>query len=130
MPGVTDVTLVTPLDLKWHVFLGWFFTIGQGVAYVGGGPLIELPETAVLTAYLLKPKVCQCQPDFGGIDLHIRRKSCRYLRGSHVLRLRFGAGVHEVGDEKFGGRIFIMYMRMLLIRCEFGCKTLSFLTKC
>lgn len=26
--------------------------------------------------------------------------------------------------------IFIMYMRMLLIRCEFGCKALSFLTKC
>ena len=128
--SVTSVTPVTPLDLKWHVFLGWFFTIGQDVAYVGGGSLIELPETAVLTAYLLKPKVCQCQPDFGGIDLHIRRKSCRYLRGSHVLRLRFGAGVHEVGDEKFGGRIFIMYMRMLLIRCEFACKALSFLTKC
>ena len=54
---------------------------------------------------LLKPKVCQCQPDFGGIDLHIRRKSCRYLRGSHILRLRFGAGVHEVGDEKFGGGV-------------------------
>ena len=39
MPGVTDVTLVTPLDLKWHVFLGWFFTIGQDVAYVGGGEI-------------------------------------------------------------------------------------------
>ena len=37
--SVTSVTPVTPLDLKWHVFLGWFFTIGQDVAYVGGGEI-------------------------------------------------------------------------------------------
>ena len=79
--------------------------IGNTIVDIYLRTLCHLPATAVLTAYLLKPKVCQCQPDFGGIDLHIRRKSCRYLRGSHVLRLRFGAGVHEVGDEKFGGRV-------------------------
>ena len=45
--SVTSVTPVTPLDLKWHVFFGWFFTIGQDVAYVGGGSLIELPDKAV-----------------------------------------------------------------------------------
>ena len=99
--SVTSVTPVTPLDLKWHVFFGWFFTVGQDVAYVGSGTLIELPETAVLTAYLLKPKVCQCQPDFGGIDLHIRRKSCRYLRGCHVIRLRFGGrGINRRGCSR------------------------------
>ena len=37
--SVTSVTPVTPLDLKWHVFLGWFFTIGQDVVYVGGGEI-------------------------------------------------------------------------------------------
>ena len=37
--SVTSVTPVTPLDLKWHVFFWWFFTIGQDVAYVGGGEI-------------------------------------------------------------------------------------------
>ena len=37
--SVTSVTPVTPLDLKWHVFFGWFFTVGQDVAYVGGGEI-------------------------------------------------------------------------------------------
>ena len=65
----------------------------------------EFPESAVLTANLLKPEVCQCLPNLGGINLHILRKPRRYLRGCHILRLRLGAGMHEVGDDKLGGGV-------------------------
>ena len=58
-----------------------------------------------MSTNLFISQICQGLSYLVWDDLHIRRKSCRYLRGSHVLRLRFGAGVHEVGDEKFGGGV-------------------------
>ena len=82
--SVTSVTPVTPLDLKWHVFLGWFFTIGQDVAYVGGGSLIELPETAVARTILFGAHVLQ-----RFTDLHCRQA---YLAA-------------EAGDDVGGGEI-------------------------
>ena len=82
--SVTSVTPVTPLDLKWHVFLGLFFTIGQDVAYVGGGTLIELPETAVARTILFDAHVLQ-----RFTDLHWRQA---YLAA-------------EAGDDVGGGEI-------------------------
>ena len=43
--------------------------IGNTIVDIYLRTLCYLPETTVLTAYLLKPKVCQCLPDFGGAVL-------------------------------------------------------------
>ena len=110
MPGVTDVTLVTPLDLKWHVFLGWFFTIGQDVAYVGGGSLIELPETAVVRTILFETHVLQ-----RFTDLHCRQA---YLAA-------------EAGDDVGGGEIdgLLVFARLAVagveLRYLFGVEPLA-----
>ena len=93
MPGVTDVTLVTPLDLKWHVFLGWFFTIGQDVAYVGGGSLIELPETAVMRPILLYAHLLQRLAYLHSRQTHLATESRHDVGSGEIYRFLVLAGL-------------------------------------
>ena len=50
--------------------------IGNSIVDIYLRTLCYLPETTVLAAYLLKPKVCQCLPDFGGAVQGTGQLSC------------------------------------------------------
>ena len=91
--SVTSVTPVTPLDLKWHVFWGWFFTIGQDVAYVGGGSLIELPETAVARTILFDAHILQRLPDLYSRQSYLPTKPRHDVGGGEIDGLLVLAGL-------------------------------------
>ena len=59
--------------------------IGNTIVDIYLRTLCYLPETTVLTAYLFKPKVCQCLPDFGGAVL--------FLAFSLYLLVHFGQAI-------------------------------------
>ena len=91
--SVTSVTPVTPLDLKWHVFLGWFFTIGQDVAYVGGGSLIELPETAVARTILFDALLLQRLAYLYGRQTYLPTESRHDVGSGEIYRFLVLAGL-------------------------------------
>ena len=87
------------------LFLAVVFGIWNGVVDVALRSLRHLPEPSVMRSYLLISQLRQCLTNLVGVKLYGRRKPRRYLRGSEILRLRLGAGVHVVGDDKLGGRV-------------------------
>ena len=97
--SVTSVTPVTPLDLKWHVFFGRFFTIGQDVAYVGGGTLIELPETAVVRTILFETHVLQRFTDLHWRQAYLAAEAGDDVGGGEIDCLLVFAGLAVAGVE-------------------------------
>ena len=89
----------TPWTSKRHVILRNIYVIGQDVAYVGSGTLIELPETAVARTILFEAHVLQ-----RFTDLHWRQA---YLAA-------------EAGDDVGGGEIdcLLVFARLAVAGVE------------
>ena len=104
--SVTSVTPVTPLDLKWHVFFGWFFTIGQDVAYVGGGSLIELPETAVVRTILFETHVLQRFTDLHCRQAYLAAEAGDDVGGGEIDGLLVFAGLAVAGGDEFACEVW------------------------
>ena len=79
--------------------------IGNTAVDVTLRTLGHLPKTAVLLTMLLESQLCHRQSNLRGTQFDGWSKPRRNLCGRHVLRLRLGARVHEVGHDEFGGRI-------------------------
>ena len=104
--SVTSVTPVTPLDLKWHVFLGWFFTIGQDVAYVGSGTLIELSETAVARTILFEAHVLQRFTHLHWRQTYLAAESGDDVGGGEIDGLLVFAGLAVAGGDEFACKVW------------------------
>ena len=104
--SVTSVTPVTPLDLKWHVFFGWFFTIGQDVAYVGGGSLIELPETAVVRTILFETHVLKRFTDLYWRQAYLAAEAGDDVGGGEIDGLLVFAGLAVAGGDEFACKVW------------------------
>ena len=104
--SVTSVTPVTPLDLKWHVFLGWFFTIGQDVAYVGGWTLIELPETAVARTILFDAHVLKRFANLHWRQTYLAAEAGDDVGGGEIDCLLVFAGLAVAGGDEFACKVW------------------------
>ena len=106
----------TPWTSKRHVILRNIYVIGQDVAYVGSGTLIELPETAVARTILFEAHVLQrfthlhwrqaylaaeAGDDVGGGEIDCLLVFARLAVAGVELRYLFGVElVAETGVEK------------------------------
>lgn len=106
----------TPWTSKRHVILRNIYVIGQDVAYVGSGTLIELPETAVARTILFEAHVLQrftylhwrqaylaaeAGDDVGGGEIDCLLVFARLAVSGVELRYLFGVElVAETGVEK------------------------------
>ena len=84
----------------------WFFTIGQDVAYVGSGTLIELPETAVARTILFEAHVLQRFTHLHWRQTYLAAEAGDDVGGGEIDGLLVFAGLAVAGGDEFACKVW------------------------
>ena len=86
--------------------MGWFFTIGQDVTYVGGWTLIELPETAVARTILFDAHVLKRFANLHWRQMYLAAKAGDDVGGGEIDGLLVFAGLAVAGGDEFACKVW------------------------
>ena len=95
----------TPWTSKRHVILRNIYVIGQDVAYVGSGTLIELPETAVARTILFEAHVLQRFTYLHWRQAYLAAEAGDDVGGGEIDGLLVFAGLAVAGGDEFACKV-------------------------